>query len=56
MKLLYLYLPYLSARLNSVEEYEFDTAKYMEFFFTESDYRHEYGIFNGEYGTGLIEC
>lgn len=53
-EVLYLYLPYLSARLNSLEEFEFDTAKYMEFFFTESDYRHEYGMFNGEYGTGLI--
>ena len=53
-ELLYLYLPYLSARLNSVEEYHFNTAKYMEFFFTESDYRHEYGTFNGDFATGLI--
>ena len=53
-ELLYLYLPYLSARLNSVEEYHFNTAKYMEFFFTESDYRHEYGTFKDEFGTGLI--
>lgn len=53
-ELLYLYLPYLSARLNSVEEYHFNTAKYMEFFFTESDYRHEYGTFKGDFGTGLI--
>ena len=37
-----------------MENGHFDTAKYMEFFFTESDYRHEYGMFNGEYGTGLI--
>lgn len=53
-ELLYLYLPYLSARLNSVEAYHFNTAKYMEFFFTESDYRHEYGTFKGDFGTGLI--
>ena len=53
-ELLYLYLPYLSARLNSTGNYHFNTAKYMEFFFTESDYRHEYGIFNGDYATGLI--
>ena len=26
----------------------------MEFFFTESDYRHEYGTFNGDFATGLI--
>ena len=26
----------------------------MEFFFTESDYRREYGIFNDDYATGLI--
>ncbi|MDE5976909.1 MAG: hypothetical protein K2G70_00365 [Turicibacter sp.] len=53
-ELLYLYLPYLSARLNAVEQYHFNTAKYMEFFFTESDYRHEYGIFNEDYAIGLI--
>lgn len=53
-ELLYLYLPYLSARLNAVEDYNFNTAKYMEFFFTQSDYRHEYGILKEEYGTGLI--
>ena len=53
-EVVYLYLPYLSARLNAMENGHFDTAKYMEFFFTESDYRHEYGMFNGEYGTGLI--
>lgn len=53
-ELLYLYLPYLSARLNSTGDYHFNTAKYMEFFFTESDYRREYGIFNDDYATGLI--
>lgn len=53
-ELLYLYLPYLSARLNALEKYHFDTPKYMEFFFTESDYRHEYGMFNSEFGTGLL--
>lgn len=53
-EVLYLYLPYLSARLNATENFHFDTAKYMEFFFTESDYRHEYGMFNGGYATGLI--
>ena len=31
------------AELREIEEYHFNTAKYMEFFFTESDYRHEYG-------------
>lgn len=46
-EVVYLYLPYLSARLNAMENGHFDTAKYMEFFFTESDYRHEYGMFNG---------
>ena len=53
-EVLYLYLPYLSARLNALENYHFDTPKHMEFFFTESDYRNEYGMFNGEFGTGLI--
>lgn len=53
-ELLYLYLPYLSARLNAVEDYNFNTAKYMEFFFTQSDYRHEYGVLKEGYGAGLI--
>lgn len=53
-EVLYLYLPYLAARLNALENYHFDTPKYMEFFFTESDYQHEYGMFNSGVGTGLI--
>ena len=47
---LYFFLPYLSARLNSRENTNFNTNKFMEYYFTETHYQNNWGWFNGLVG------
>ncbi len=53
-EMLYLYLPYLSARLNATQRQTYDTAKYVDWFFNESDLRENYGMFASNVGFGLM--
>ena len=53
-EMLYVYLPYLSARLNSINGQSFDTAKYLDWFFNVSDMRPNYGMFTDENRNGLM--
>ncbi|MGL4335856.1 MAG: hypothetical protein ACRCST_03105 [Turicibacter sp.] len=53
-EVLYLYLPFLSARLNALERGKYDTAKYMDWVFNLTDIRQNHGMILSEFGTGLI--
>jgi len=49
--LLYFYLPYLGARLNAQEQTEYNTAKFMNDFFTQTGANNNWGWFNGLVGN-----
>jgi len=59
-RLLYFYLPYLSARLNAQEHTQYNTAKFMEYFFRETE-DNNWGWFDGLVGNpraygGVASC
>ncbi|HAX72655.1 MAG TPA: hypothetical protein DCY20_03955 [Firmicutes bacterium] len=52
--ILYLYLPYLAARLNALEKDKFDTSKYMDWVFNQTDAHEHYGMLHNKFGIGLF--